>query len=963
MKKSDQQQTTQPQTQTIIFSNYTNNIRPQIQPGTYPEIDCVTDTGSIFDKDILPINKNLTIQQEPRSNQIIGSSTINHQNGFSQKKKKVNKRIMVNGENDQIRISSRILPQVRAQTLSPENGGASLINYYNKSQPVETNSLKQLKSSFRQNQSNNSTIKFNKVQSLKELNTQNNLNSQINVRASLKQLIQSNQQTQAQLSEIANSFKAGQKQQLIQTQKRQKNRFIQKISSQKELSNPQNYKIVTIPVKSEIKQQQEKISIVETVVVNQPNTIGIQNHTESMKSSGVSQVQSSSRSIVPKLNLEKVMQLKKIFSPDIQAAKVGGNGKQGFSEKIEELKQEEDFITQQDIMLANEEIQKLKNEISQKNLILSQLLADSSENQKYKKVVQSSSPPKFRLNAQAQLPVKIKQFNQNNFNAIRQEISPEEMRDGTAFSKNKNNKTMKSGVQKQQKLINQKRIQGRNGGILQSQKYDNNSDESSKSLAYRGVTERIDSKGNVERQKKLIEYSPEIKNNFFEESFYKEKMKSRQKPQNLKLINNNHRRNDSKNLGKQQSNLIQEPTNIKNKRNSIFSKNEELRQDWERKNMLQKQEQIKNTLELIQGNLNMIKGFKGSESRSNSRKPRQLEPLNINQNNNIQIQLNLNFPKIQIPTNLDPQRRAFKNSKSPPIVLRRDQIKIFKNPVDPNIIIQKINAQEAVQNKELIECLQKDFEGIESRIRESLYSLDSLRAQPNEEKSSGRTPNDINQKAMKMSQVSSAFPDINTKSIHTQSSHRQKDYHNPVYEILPNHHFDEKINIYNSSLNSNPKKSKISQNTAQNFNRNVGSRSMPEITPRDIQFRRDKGYKPSFNRQHKFDEKKIIVNPELRDMEQKDREINQPIQLKKILNHGKISDRVKNRNINPNERDEEICNFEMMDNPPPINLFERVFRDSIPIMIVDDKTDESFKSSNPSKTNSRLSRYNNPKHL
>jgi len=86
--------------------------------------------------------------------------------------------------------------------------------------------------------------------------------------------------------------------------------------------------------------------------------------------------------------------------------------------------------------------------------------------------------------------------------------------------------------------------------------------------------------------------------------------------------------------------------------------------------------------------------------------------------------------------------------------------------------------------------------------------------------------------------------------------------------------------------------------------------------------------------------------------------------LKKILNHGKTSEtneRVNNKKINPMERDEEICNFEIMENPPPINLFEKVFRDSIPIMIVDDKTDDSNKSSsnNPSKTNSKAnSRYN-----
>jgi len=55
------------------------------------------------------------------------------------------------------------------------------------------------------------------------------------------------------------------------------------------------------------------------------------------------------------------------------------------------------------------------------------------------------------------------------------------------------------------------------------------------------------------------------------------------------------------------------------------------------------------------------------------------------------------------------------------------------------------------------------------------------------------------------------------------------------------------------------------------------------------------------------------------------------------------------------ERDEDICNFEITENPPPINLFEKVFRDSFPIMIVDDKTDDSNKSSsnNPSKGNSR----------
>ena len=48
-------------------------------------------------------------------------------------------------------------------------------------------------------------------------------------------------------------------------------------------------------------------------------------------------------------------------------------------------------------------------------------------------------------------------------------------------------------------------------------------------------------------------------------------------------------------------------------------------------------------------------------------------------------------------------------------------------------------------------------------------------------------------------------------------------------------------------------------------------------------------------------------------------------------------------NINPNDPDDELCNYEASDTPR--DFFGKVLRESIPIVIIDDREDDDFKSS------------------
>ncbi len=81
---------------------------------------------------------------------------------------------------------------------------------------------------------------------------------------------------------------------------------------------------------------------------------------------------------------------------------------------------------------------------------------------------------------------------------------------------------------------------------------------------------------------------------------------------------------------------------------------------------------------------------------------------------------------------------------------------------------------------------------------------------------------------------------------------------------------------------------------------------------------------------------------------------NEPVCLAKILKQHNAPDKTnkaKDRRINPNERDEEICNFEGNDGADvrEVNesrdLFKQVFRDSQRVEILDDREDEQMNSS------------------
>jgi hypothetical protein len=48
-------------------------------------------------------------------------------------------------------------------------------------------------------------------------------------------------------------------------------------------------------------------------------------------------------------------------------------------------------------------------------------------------------------------------------------------------------------------------------------------------------------------------------------------------------------------------------------------------------------------------------------------------------------------------------------------------------------------------------------------------------------------------------------------------------------------------------------------------------------------------------------------------------------------------------NINPNEQDEDLCNYEASDTPR--DFFGKVLRESVPIVIIDDREDDGMFSS------------------
>jgi hypothetical protein len=52
---------------------------------------------------------------------------------------------------------------------------------------------------------------------------------------------------------------------------------------------------------------------------------------------------------------------------------------------------------------------------------------------------------------------------------------------------------------------------------------------------------------------------------------------------------------------------------------------------------------------------------------------------------------------------------------------------------------------------------------------------------------------------------------------------------------------------------------------------------------------------------------------------------------------------LKYTDINPHDPDDELCNYEVSDTPR--DFFGKVLRDSVPIVIIDDKEDDGIESS------------------
>lgn len=69
-----------------------------------------------------------------------------------------------------------------------------------------------------------------------------------------------------------------------------------------------------------------------------------------------------------------------------------------------------------------------------------------------------------------------------------------------------------------------------------------------------------------------------------------------------------------------------------------------------------------------------------------------------------------------------------------------------------------------------------------------------------------------------------------------------------------------------------------------------------------------------------------------------------PVELnRKMLVQDDEQNVAKYTNINPYDTDEELCNYDASDTPR--DFFGKILRDSIPIVIVDDREDDGIRSS------------------
>eukprot|EP00347_Sterkiella_histriomuscorum_P016079 403354570 len=734
--------------------------------------------------------------------------------------------------------------------------------------------------------------------------------------------------------------------------------------------------------------------------------------------------------------------------------------------------QDIDFITQQDIQLANNEIQKLRNEISHKNLMLSQLINQVSHSRIKQSGVKSQSPPKLQssqlrfevkgklqpikatlkhISQQEQYEESPMQLNQNLRPRIQNTLTANQQQFKNHI---KNKQGMLKPIEKrsstQQNIINNK--------INKLKIADDDSSSPSKSLI------GVEIKAKQQACYEILEILAQI---------------------------------GKYNKGEQSEiNLEKHETTVKYQRQ--FQVDLVMATDSQMKSR-----SLNNRIYINAQNLDQNSTFK-QQTHQQKRKPRQLEPITeIKQklallqqsksNNNIIQQQPQRIPsqQYQQPTSLNQatilqQQKIVKNSKSPAIVLRKDQIKLFDKPINnPNKFqINQLNNIQ-LQNQNKIHVYQQEPDHIlqDQQLIQYQFGISSDQDQSSSQQYVSQ--NGLNDKRGMSGQKSKRKQQIETQQYEYQEQ--------PEYEIVQQVDIDIPVNPRYSKRNNGMidafDSTKIEQiqnsdnKIIQVHSRNKSSQRPPssgtnlysfgmpvEMTPRDILKRQlkheDKNEKP-LTKQHKFDENKIYVNPELKEMERINRINGEPLQLKKILqqkvggfgkkdqimrdrqieerhqtqlynqnNNNKINgnlqqeridndqindlqqqqlviqQHIKNRSrsrqqqnrnfqqrfsqsrngminskrgsknykksqltsnqnglnysqtsdsfnynidkqsdkfafkkINPNERDEEICNFELMEKPR-IDLFEKVFRDSVQVIeIIDDmEGDDSQKN-------------------
>eukprot|EP00347_Sterkiella_histriomuscorum_P015328 403357438 len=600
----------------------------------------------------------------------------------------------------------------------------------------------------------------------------------------------------------------------------------------------------------------------------------------------------------------------------------------GFSDKVEEVQrlmsqqseeQDNDFITQQDIQLANSEIQKLRNEISHKNLMLSQLINQVSHSRIKQSGVKSQSPPKLQ-SSQLRFEVKGKL---QPIKATLKHISQQEQYEESPMQLNQNLRP---------------RIQNT---LTANQSQFKNHIKNKQSML------------------KPIEKRSSTQQNIINNKLNKLKIADDQSSSPSKSLIGGSARYHFNNLDK---NLIeikhtlkpQKLIEIKAKQQACYKILEILAQIGKHINgeqseiNLEKHETTVKYQRQFQVDLDQNSTFK-QQLNQQKRKPRQLEPI----------------------TEIKQKLALLQQSKSNNNLIQQQPQRIpsqqIQKPTSLNQATILSNSQQYVSQNGL-----NDKRGMSGQKSKRKQQIETQQYEYQEQPE---------------------YEIVQQEDIEIPINPRYSKRNNGMRDAFDSTKIEQIQNSDNKIIQVHSR-NKSSQRPPSSGT-NLYSFGMPvERTPRDIlkrqQKHENKNEKP-LTKQHKFDENKIYVNPELKEMERINRINGEPLQLKKILqqkvggfgkkdqkmrdrqieerhqahqlasnqnglnysqtsdslnyNIDQQSDKFAFKKINPNERDEEICNFELMEKPR-IDLFEKVFRDSVQVIeIIDDKEgDDSQKN-------------------